>query len=614
MSKLPKHLLGLSKGDLESLCVDCGLCCYASVRMDKGQVLVPELRCQHLSVEKSGKSCCSVYEYRHDVAKSWCLPLAEAIEKSVFPSQCPYVADMKDYVGSAVLSDAAYQMVRPQIQKHLSSQVRPGWASDAQWSNFTNLMKSKPYTGPGTRTGSPGNYVYTYDDDDKPKKTRSKKEDVDLWGNISIEQVNEWKKETRAMSKMYRSIEKPGWDASDAEKAKFNEEFEAGRKAFQTFTNNLERWGSQHLLENDASEVTQKALKSAFWALNIESSSMFPTSWDSKDDKYHPNASEMRHQGDKGLKKFQKGIKNALDMAERHIAGKTAAELERNTPTTTVSSRGVNFVIHGKGMDDDYRRAKVDDTIRNFHSVADKFEEYGVGKALDGLTVHVHSQNGKALPPEFSYGGMGDLVAGFYAADSDTLRLLPLGQSDANDTLVHELGHRVYYKLMEPEARKAWRADADGDRIEIKNEHIDSFVDKFVKDNTYDLGDGKKWVDHDKIRAAVAADTSDEQRVYENFAEGMPGYSEGRTVEGMRAHYKKYFTEGEFVNREFVSEYAATNAEELFAEAFKHYIQKGPGSVPPKTRKMLQESFRAAGIPFTKSMRAFLDDMLGQSI
>jgi uncharacterized cysteine cluster protein YcgN (CxxCxxCC family) len=127
----------LSKATLESTCVDCGLCCYASVPLAKGHVLVPELRCKHLQVESAtGKSCCSIYEQRHDLAKGWCLPLAEAINKGVFPEQCPYVRDMRDYVGTAVLSDSAYEMVRPALQKHLAAQPRPAWASATHWDAF----------------------------------------------------------------------------------------------------------------------------------------------------------------------------------------------------------------------------------------------------------------------------------------------------------------------------------------------------------------------------------------------------------------------------------------------------------------------------------------------
>lgn len=169
MSKLPKELLGLSKGDLESMCVNCGLClspdtlilyavqdvvdiqtststffadgiathncCYASAPVGKSSVFIPELRCKHLKFEDN-KSCCSVYEDRQDVAKGWCLPLVEAIEKGVFPKACPYVRDVQSYVGSVALPDEQYEAVRPLLQKALEHGGKPEWVSDSLWKAF----------------------------------------------------------------------------------------------------------------------------------------------------------------------------------------------------------------------------------------------------------------------------------------------------------------------------------------------------------------------------------------------------------------------------------------------------------------------------------------------
>lgn len=137
MPSLPPSLEKFSKSQLESMCVDCGLCCYAAVPLSKGNVIIPDLRCKHLCVEQgTGKSTCAVYDQRHEVAKGWCMPLAEAIAKGAFPAQCPYVADLPNYVGSAVLSDAAYELVKPQLQKTLGARGRPAWASDSHWTQF----------------------------------------------------------------------------------------------------------------------------------------------------------------------------------------------------------------------------------------------------------------------------------------------------------------------------------------------------------------------------------------------------------------------------------------------------------------------------------------------
>lgn len=148
--KLPKHLLGLSKGQLESMCVDCGLCCHAQVEVSKGQtVLVPELRCKHLVTKSEGESCCSVYEDRQEVAKGWCFPLAEAINKGLFPKACPYVAEMTDYVGAQVMSDAQYEQMKPALKKAIVFQPMPEWVDPNQFAEFLDgreaLQKSSNF-------------------------------------------------------------------------------------------------------------------------------------------------------------------------------------------------------------------------------------------------------------------------------------------------------------------------------------------------------------------------------------------------------------------------------------------------------------------------------------
>lgn len=140
MAKLPEPLSWLSKAVLEDMCHNCGICCTAQVSVDKGiNVLVPELRCKHLVTKSDGgegEMCCSVYEDRHEVAKGWCFPLADALEKGLFPDLCPYVQDLKGYVGSKVLPDAEYAAIKPVLKKALSAKGKPEWASDEAWKTF----------------------------------------------------------------------------------------------------------------------------------------------------------------------------------------------------------------------------------------------------------------------------------------------------------------------------------------------------------------------------------------------------------------------------------------------------------------------------------------------
>jgi uncharacterized cysteine cluster protein YcgN (CxxCxxCC family) len=127
----------LDKSTLESLCVDCGICCHPAVPIAKGvNAVVPELHCKHLSRDCDGKTACTVYDKRLDIAKSWCYKLEDALEKGLFPDACPYVKDMPNYEGTTILNDRVYAMVKPQIREAIIAKGMPEWASERDWKSF----------------------------------------------------------------------------------------------------------------------------------------------------------------------------------------------------------------------------------------------------------------------------------------------------------------------------------------------------------------------------------------------------------------------------------------------------------------------------------------------
>lgn len=137
--KLPVHLEQLDKSTLESLCVSCGACCHPAVLVAKGvNVVVPDLACKHLERDCDGKTSCGVYDQRLDVAKGWCHKLEDAIEKGLFPNECPYVKDMPNYVGTTILTSHIYSLVEPQIKKAILVKNQPEWCSDNAWEDYKN--------------------------------------------------------------------------------------------------------------------------------------------------------------------------------------------------------------------------------------------------------------------------------------------------------------------------------------------------------------------------------------------------------------------------------------------------------------------------------------------
>lgn len=114
------------------------MCCYAAVPFGKANIIVPDLRCRHLRVDKAtGASNCTVYSTRHETAKHWCTPLPEAIEKGIFPFDCPYVKGMPSYVGSLPLTDDTYDLIKPDLVRALAPKGKPSWASSTSWQKFT---------------------------------------------------------------------------------------------------------------------------------------------------------------------------------------------------------------------------------------------------------------------------------------------------------------------------------------------------------------------------------------------------------------------------------------------------------------------------------------------
>lgn len=141
--RLPPSLAALTVESLEGLCTRCGLCCFSSVEVPDGrQMLVPELHCQFAELGESATGApearCTVYGERHELAKSWCMPLAKALARGAMPDACPYVQNIPGYKGAFVPDADLYVNLKPVIRKALSPDGdKPAWARADQWEAFS---------------------------------------------------------------------------------------------------------------------------------------------------------------------------------------------------------------------------------------------------------------------------------------------------------------------------------------------------------------------------------------------------------------------------------------------------------------------------------------------
>lgn len=77
----------------ESVCSRCGRCCFEKIDFE-GRIYYTGLPCEYLDPETK---LCRVYEEREE-KRPGCVQLtSENIQKGFLPSDCDYVADIKDY-------------------------------------------------------------------------------------------------------------------------------------------------------------------------------------------------------------------------------------------------------------------------------------------------------------------------------------------------------------------------------------------------------------------------------------------------------------------------------------------------------------------------------------
>ncbi|MCZ7645151.1 MAG: hypothetical protein M5U26_07680 [Planctomycetota bacterium] len=70
----------------ESLCTECGICCYKKIIIGR-TVFVTPFPCEFLDTDRNR---CTVYEERFEKNPE-CLSISEGLKHSAFPASCPYV-------------------------------------------------------------------------------------------------------------------------------------------------------------------------------------------------------------------------------------------------------------------------------------------------------------------------------------------------------------------------------------------------------------------------------------------------------------------------------------------------------------------------------------------
>ena len=117
----------------ESVCNDCGGCCYLSFELGRKTVIVRDLPCKNLRFDDEGKSLCAIYERRLET--DYCHRVTpQTVRWGLFPGDCPYVEDIKGYRGKIYLDE--HPEYKERIVEEYGDTERPDFIRARDWRRF----------------------------------------------------------------------------------------------------------------------------------------------------------------------------------------------------------------------------------------------------------------------------------------------------------------------------------------------------------------------------------------------------------------------------------------------------------------------------------------------
>lgn len=114
-------------------------------------------------------------------------------------------------------------------------------------------------------------------------------------------------------------------------------------------------------------------------------------------------------------------------------------------------------------------------------------EKKGLGDVTKNLQVVIDSRS-----------GVSGAAAAEYEMGIDGIRVYTWGMTDnAEEVFYHELGHRIFHKLITKNAQKIWEDFINNTTIQITKTHIDSFVNQFFPVLNKEFLKKTKWESDD---------------------------------------------------------------------------------------------------------------------
>jgi len=392
---------------------------------------------------------------------------------------------------------------------------------------------------------------------------------------VFADKAEMFKADLRKMNKIYRDV--------DSEK-----KYKEAQKLFITFANSWEQWVYKELLNpdkigDDGEGYYHKEVREKAWsALMDVGASNFPTEWDYKTEDHLPSVERLQKDRTTNVRRWNDSFKNAFIAIADYLSYESDKQAQDMPPIEQLSVSGVQLLIHNtprrkEGGAEDRLKKYINKTIPNAVKLIKK---YGFGNSLKDLRVYFYfdSPSGSNKAGEFDHVNKGE-VSVYY----------PWGLDE--HTLIHEIGHRFYYKELSKEIQRTWEQVITQKIIYVDDRHIEAFANKYLDDEGELKGAEKK------VLAQILRSERDPENLA-TFAHLVHHVPRTRRVDSRETavnHFVKFY-KGKQTLPEFVTDYGATQATETFPEVFALYMVKGPRRIGTWTRAFFKTIVSTAGV------------------
>jgi len=405
--------------------------------------------------------------------------------------------------------------------------------------------------------------------------------------------VKKWKSELRRMTRIYKSLTNGTPDTSEPTPKQLKE-FREAKRLFHTFATNFESFIFDQVMPSRTQTRTEPyGLRKTAWRAYMSlADNLFPSVYSSRAGGTVDAPWKLVEHRAKKIRAYQRAFNAAFKDLEAYIEvgyyrkEDTEGVLNRFEPIETYEVSGINVVVHNaeRAMEPD-EATEQEFRLKDFLSKLRRWDgkiKKSFPKAMDGLTIHIKF-------------GMDRMVGGMYQPGSDTLTIKELGLY-GEEVFIHEMGHRVWFRDVSPNARKIWKEVIGKQQFTINAQDAIDFVKQVIEPIFKTMAPLDNFVTKKELQQSLPQkfDSPRQETVFKSLARHWNQFT---SPEEAFTYFRLWV--GDRVQIKEISNYGSTNPEEAFAEAFALYVGNGPRALDPWSRWFFKEVSMTGGAKFS---------------